>query len=218
MASFTLAAVKHTAAQTKEKYALQEANAHRIWFIIAAVVGTCTVANWTSKAIAYLSSSHGSATDAEGNGSSPPRKSSLRRVPSAIAAALRVLAFRLWLPTGFGVVLFSEMAFITAYITATFCLLYVDSKCTCIIRKRLAHIGMLGDHLSVWFFEDRAAQMAVIQLPFIVALAGKNNVISFLTGISHEKVRCSLLVLYVLALTEPFPSSTSSTEPPPGRS
>jgi hypothetical protein len=32
--------------------------------------------------------------------------------------------------------------------------------------------------------------MAMVQLPFIIATAGKNNVLSFLTGISHEKV-CS---------------------------
>jgi hypothetical protein len=30
--------------------------------------------------------------------------------------------------------------------------------------------------------------MAVAQFPFVIGLAGKNNVISFLTGISHEKV------------------------------
>jgi ferric-chelate reductase len=33
--------------------------------------------------------------------------------------------------------------------------------------------------------------MASIQLPLIVALAGKNNVLSFLTGVSHEKVSVS---------------------------
>lgn len=30
--------------------------------------------------------------------------------------------------------------------------------------------------------------MTAVQIPFVVALAGKNNVISFLTGLSHEKV------------------------------
>jgi ferric-chelate reductase len=45
-----------------------------------------------------------------------------------------------------------------------------------------------ANNLEVWYWERRAGQMANIQLPIIVALAGKNNVISWLTGISHEKV------------------------------
>jgi ferric-chelate reductase len=45
-----------------------------------------------------------------------------------------------------------------------------------------------ADNVQLWWFMDRAAQMACIQLPFIVGLAGKNNIISFLTGVSHEKV------------------------------
>lgn len=55
-------------------------------------------------------------------------------------------------------------------------------------------------------YQDRAALIASSQIPLIVALAGKNNVISCtsfigiletllmaikgLTGVSHEKVRC----------------------------
>ena len=32
--------------------------------------------------------------------------------------------------------------------------------------------------LHYWFFEDRAAHLASCQLPLVVALAGKNNIIS----------------------------------------
>lgn len=31
--------------------------------------------------------------------------------------------------------------------------------------------------------------MAATQVPFVIALAGKNNLISYLTGLSYEKVR-----------------------------
>ena len=52
-----------------------------------------------------------------------------------------------------------------------------------ILDARTAH------DLDVKFYEDRAAHFAAAQLPLIVALAGKNNLISFLVGIGHEKVR-----------------------------
>lgn len=36
----------------------------------------------------------------------------------------------------------------------------------------------LAKDLNSWFYEDRAAHIASCQLPLIVALAGKNNIIS----------------------------------------
>jgi ferric-chelate reductase len=55
--------------------------------------------------------------------------------------------------------------------------------------------GQLSDHMcpiaqgaQLFWYEDKAAAMATIQVPLIVALAGKNNVLSFLTGVGHEKV------------------------------
>lgn len=35
--------------------------------------------------------------------------------------------------------------------------------------------------------------MSAVQVPFIVALAGRNNIVSFLTGLGHEKVRETLV-------------------------
>jgi ferric-chelate reductase len=49
--------------------------------------------------------------------------------------------------------------------------------------------SLKADNLAVAAYNQRAGFMAVAQLPFIIGLAGKNNVISLLTGISHEKVR-----------------------------
>ena len=36
----------------------------------------------------------------------------------------------------------------------------------------------IAEDLQSWFYEDRAAHLASCQLPLIVALAGKNNIIS----------------------------------------
>jgi ferric-chelate reductase len=49
-------------------------------------------------------------------------------------------------------------------------------------------------------FDQRVAFMAIAQIPFIVGLVGKNNVISYLTGVSHEKVRC-LSFIFVCTAT-----------------
>jgi hypothetical protein len=45
-----------------------------------------------------------------------------------------------------------------------------------------------------------AGMIAANQISFVVALAGKNNVITWLTGLSHEKVRCfEQLIAYFIA-------------------
>jgi hypothetical protein len=41
--------------------------------------------------------------------------------------------------------------------------------------------------------------MAVAQLPFVIGLSGKNNVISFLTGVTHEKVCRPFRRMYTLS-------------------
>lgn len=74
---------------------------------------------------------------------------------------------------------------------------------------------MLAEDLDEFFWEDRAAHLASCQLPLIVALAGKNNIVSckayylstlyctnssllVFTGVGHEKVskyRCDLVAI-----------------------
>ncbi|KAF9641853.1 hypothetical protein BDM02DRAFT_3177017 [Thelephora ganbajun] len=76
-----------------------------------------------------------------------------------------------------------------------FILLFVDTK---------------GGKPSLW--EDRAAHIGASQVPIVVALAGKNNIVSLLTGIGHERLnilhrassRVCLLLLWLHALTRYF--------------
>ncbi|THH02456.1 hypothetical protein EW026_g465 [Hermanssonia centrifuga] len=120
-------------------------------------------------------------------------KASWRRIPAAFASAFRVAAFRLNVPIGPGsVASVAELLFIFGYIAAIFVLLLVNTE-----------------GLNDWFFEDRAAHLASCQLPLIVALAGKNNIISFFTGVSHEKLnilhraaaRTCLILLWIHAIS-----------------
>lgn len=99
-------------------------------------------------------------------------KISLRRLPAAFSSAFRVVAFRLNIPVGPGsVATVSELLFILGYIATMLVLLLIDTN-----------------DLDTWFYEDRAAHLASCQLPLVVALAGKNNIISWFTGVSHEKL------------------------------
>ncbi|KAF8665715.1 hypothetical protein AX16_000165 [Volvariella volvacea WC 439] len=114
---------------------------------------------------------------------------SFSRLPNAIVAAFRILAFRLRIP--YACVSISEFSFITGYIVAMLIWLLVDTR-----------------DLVTMFWQDRAAHLASIQLPLVVALAGKNSFISFLTGIGHEKLnvlhraaaRTCLLLLWMHAI------------------
>jgi hypothetical protein len=147
----SLAVIVHTAAQSKTKAELMEASAHRMWFFLAGVIGVCTVVNWTSKAVNHFSSHRGHNADVEGSGSAAPRKASAGRIPSAVAATLKVIAFRCSVPTGFGTVLFSEVGFIAAYMAVTFALLFMKSE-----SSALHGLGM------VVLFSYRSRQCATL--------------------------------------------------------
>ncbi|TFK43398.1 FAD-binding domain-containing protein [Crucibulum laeve] len=118
---------------------------------------------------------------------------SLRHLPLAVTTAFRIVAFRSSVPIGFNAIAsISEVAFILIYIAIMLVWLLVDTR-----------------DLNAMFYQDRAAHLASSQLPLIVALAGKNNIISWLTGISHEKLnvlhraaaRTNLLLLWLHAIT-----------------
>ncbi|KAI0750929.1 hypothetical protein C8Q80DRAFT_1098755 [Daedaleopsis nitida] len=119
-------------------------------------------------------------------------KASWRQVPAALASGFRIIAFRIQVPLGVGSVSFTELFFIFGYIATMLSLTLTNTE-----------------NLQYWFFEDRAAHLASCQLPLIVALAGKNNIISWITGIGHEKLnvlhraaaRTCLLLLWVHALS-----------------
>lgn len=52
-----------------------------------------------------------------------------------------------------------------------------------------------GRNLTVNYWANRAAHLATSQTPLIVALAGKNNIVTLLTGIGYEKVTHSRKLL-----------------------
>ncbi|KAI0796559.1 ferric reductase NAD binding domain-containing protein [Abortiporus biennis] len=203
--SFTLPVVRPrgfspSSADKALKAEQQAAYVRDLWILIASVVAFLAVIRFTRLFFSIIfkhtnvSSKNILSTEKGPEDVQPGRtgKISLRRIPAALASGFKVVAFRLNIPIGPGdVATVTELLFIFGYIITIFILLLVDTE-----------------GLNDWFFEDRAAHFASCQLPLIVALAGKNNIISFLTGIGHEKLnvlhraaaRVCLILLWMHAI------------------
>lgn len=107
-----------------------------VWYFLACFIGTLAIFNWGSWAISKLSSklSKKSAMDAEGGAGATNQRISLRRIPSAIANAYRVIAFRWTLQIGNSYTLNMAEVFVTcAYIIAIFVWEFINSELfTCV--------------------------------------------------------------------------------------
>ncbi|TFK76030.1 hypothetical protein BDN72DRAFT_362236 [Pluteus cervinus] len=178
---------------------IQERYAKQTWIFIGSVLAFLTVIRVIRLAWAKLSLSRSKRedrpekSDIEKKAPSQVRRPiSLRHLPDAFAAAFRIVFFRLTPSIGsLYVTTVTESVFTFSYIAAMLIWLYVDTQ-----------------DLQSLFYQDRAAHLASVQLPLVVALAGKNSVITWLTGVSHEKLnvlhraaaRTCLLMLWTHAI------------------
>ncbi|EMD40636.1 hypothetical protein CERSUDRAFT_111219 [Gelatoporia subvermispora B] len=188
-----------TAAQKAEKAHQQAEYVRDLWLIIASIIVFLALIRVTRFLLARLfklspsvKSDQSKKYSLETIDPNQTRRASWRRVPSAIASAFRIVAFRCSIPIGPGAVAsIAELTFILGYIIVMFVLLFTNT-----------------DGLEDFYYEDRAAHLASCQLPLIVALAGKNNIISFFTGVGHEKLnvlhraaaRTCLIFLWIHAI------------------
>lgn len=154
-----------------------------MWITLASVVALLTFIRVVRFLVSLVPSSKVTAADVEKQslGVAPPNgKIFWGRLPDAFFSAFRAVAFRLNIPIGPGsFATVAELLFILGYIAVMLILLLINSGhgsfiivcvgLTCVIT---------AEGLTTWFFEDRAAHLASCQLPLIVALAGKNNIIA----------------------------------------
>ncbi|KAL7282503.1 hypothetical protein ACG7TL_003974 [Trametes sanguinea] len=163
-----------TAADKAFKAVQQKKAIEELWLLIAGIIAFLSVVRMLRLALRSLVRRRLVEPSPEKSEKSSPLeivlpgrtgKASWRRIPAATASAFRVLAFRIHVPLPIGFVTLTELFFICGY-TATMLSLTLTNTFD----------------LQYWFFEDRAAHLASCQLPFIVALAGKNNIISWLTA------------------------------------
>lgn len=189
-------ASKHTKADIEAKGAKQDLYTRDLWLFLASLIAFFSLVNvvkklslaLTTRAPVVQGKEEGEVVRAGTTG-----KVSLRRFPAAVASSFRILALRTSIPLPFGASTSAfEAGFIALYMAVVLVLLLIDStqKFSTSFRDLTLTLA-IAKSLDIWQYEDRAAHFASAQLPLIVALAGKNNVISFLVGVGHEKVRGS---------------------------
>lgn len=135
-----------------EKYPQQ------LWWFFAAMIGTVSVfqlASFIHNKIFWRISD-----------SQEEKRGTLRRIALAILNAYRALAFRTTLEIGSYSVSLAEMAVTVIYIVALFTWEFINTTTTA------------GVKLSQTYWGTRAGALAAIQMPLIVALGTKNNIIS----------------------------------------
>ncbi|KAH9944667.1 iron reductase [Amylocystis lapponica] len=118
-----------------------------------------------------------STTEAQTNVMHTTRSFSLRRLPLAIANAYRVFAFRWTLQVGESYTLNMAEVFVTcAYIIALFVWAFINTT------------DLEGNKLSPAYWANRAGAIGSSQFPLVTVLGTKNNVLSYITGISYDKL------------------------------
>ncbi|KAF8974334.1 FAD-binding domain-containing protein [Flammula alnicola] len=190
--------VTTTPAQRLIRNQKQLAHVKQLWYFLASVLFLLTLVRVTRYVWAKLAPppEPRDVTRKRRRRKKHPFPSHLFCIPeglSAFSTGFRIVFFRWSVPIGPGAIAsMSELTFILLYIAAMFVWLLVDTQ-----------------DLASFMYQDRAALMGSSQLPIIVALAGKNNVISWMTGIGHEKLnvlhraaaRTNFIFLWIHGLT-----------------
>ncbi|CAA7259897.1 unnamed protein product [Cyclocybe aegerita] len=199
LVDFQTRAITSTPADRVIRNRIQRERAKQLWYLLACVVALLTIIRfaryvWSrwDKFPTVGQNPTKEKGDEEKDARRPVSSSTFQRAVAAFTTSFRITFFRLNVPIGPGsIASVSELTFILVYIAVMFVLLFVDTR-------------------DLWpiFYQDRAAHLASCQLPLVVALAGKNNIVSWLTGIGHEKLnvlhraaaRTNLIFLWIHAL------------------
>lgn len=134
---FDTSAIQSAAATTAAKGGSRppDMSPRNLWLVITAAVGLLTVINLGSRALALLRRPK-PVDDADSEKRSPEAhvpgstgKSSVRRLPAAVATGFNILAFRTTIPIGPGAITnVSELTFIVGYLVAMLTILFANSE------------------------------------------------------------------------------------------
>ncbi|KZT06675.1 iron reductase [Laetiporus sulphureus 93-53] len=152
----------------------------QVWYLVACFLFTISLCQFGSWVVSRLSSKKRSSsnTDAEAGASIPPKRFSIRNLPAAIVNTYRVMAFRWTLELGSSYTLNLAEVFVTCgYIIALFVWEFVNTT-----------DPTTGQKFSLSWYGNRAGNIASAQLTLVTALGCKNNVVSYITGISYDKL------------------------------
>ncbi|KAI0347145.1 hypothetical protein BDW22DRAFT_1425211 [Trametopsis cervina] len=157
-----------------------------LWYFIAGVVGVAVAFNVISIVWAFMRRQHSAAPS---KGPQPIGQKSLWRLPSAILSGIRIVAFRWRFPL-------IKLSVLEGWLTAIYLV--------AILIWEFANT----QNLLIKDWSDRSGHIAACQISLIVGLSMKNNVIGYLTGVSHEKLqilhRTIARSLFVMVLIHGF--------------
>ncbi|KAH9915446.1 ferric reductase NAD binding domain-containing protein [Epithele typhae] len=185
-----------SAALRPTRYPLQ------IWWAIAcfiAIIALFQFASWVAVKLRSRGAARTKGTPSvdaaeAGGAAGPTRGFALRNVPSAIVNAYRVVAFRWTITVKLGSVYTLNLA--EVFVTCVYIIALFTSE---FIYTTNPSTGKKWDPL---YTGNRAGVIAVSQFPLITALGLKNNVISYVTGISYDKLnyihRMAARVVFVM--------------------
>ncbi|KZT06684.1 iron reductase [Laetiporus sulphureus 93-53] len=172
---------------------LQKEYPKEVWYFVACFIFVVILGQLGSWVVSRVSSRKrtNSTVDAEAGAETSLRQFSVRRIPSAIVNAYRVIAFRWTLGFGSSYTLNLAEVFVTcAYIIALFIWEFVNTT------------DLEGQKFTLNWYGNRAANIASAQMPLVTALGTKNNVIAYITGISYDKLnfvhRMTARVIFVM--------------------
>ncbi|KAJ7436564.1 ferric reductase like transmembrane component-domain-containing protein [Mycena latifolia] len=144
----------------------------RVWYFIASFIALVSFYHFTKLLVSRMSSKKPAISTAGGRG-----RSSLRRIPLAILNNVRTVIFRTTLSLGGSYKLnVTELFIACAYIATLFTWALINTT------------NLEGVMLSPQYYANRIGLIAATQFPLVIALGMKNNIITFLTGISFDKL------------------------------
>ncbi|KAJ7153834.1 ferric reductase NAD binding domain-containing protein [Mycena filopes] len=137
----------------------------QIWYLLLSFLALVSICHFAARLLARRSVS----TSARG-----PRKHS--RLPLAAAHVFRTVAFRTTASFAGYTLNLAEFFLAWAYIAVIFTWALINST------------DLEGNRFSPRYYADRSGLIVATQFPLLIALGMKNNIISFLTGISYDKL------------------------------
>ncbi|KAI0675094.1 iron reductase [Trametes maxima] len=167
----------------------------QIWWFIASFIVLVAVGQFSSwvasKVFSPCPVALSEKRDTEGSGASRQRRLSWGRLPLAIVNYFRVLAFRNTIDIGEKYSFTYAEVFITVgYIVALFTWEFINTT------------NLAGAPLDPLYWSGRAGALASSQFPLITALGTKNSLVSYITGISYDKLnfihRMTARVVFIL--------------------
>ncbi|KAJ7083231.1 iron reductase [Mycena epipterygia] len=144
----------------------------QVWYFLGSFIALVSACHFITTLISWVHSKNPEIRTAGGRG-----RSSLRRIPVAILNLVRNAVFRITISLGGSVKLnLTELLLGCAYIGTLFTWALINTT------------NLEDVYLSPQYYANRAGLIAATQIPLLIALGMKNNILTFLTGISFDKL------------------------------